>query len=85
MSTTDVPTTASAHPETWKFGFPIYHPADLAAWRSWLVANHDHERGVWVVGWRKASGRTRAPNTGVSASRERTARSAGSQARPTET
>ena len=52
-----VPATASEHPKTWKFGFPIYHPRDLRAWRSWLQANHDRERGVWTASWRKASGR----------------------------
>jgi uncharacterized protein YdeI (YjbR/CyaY-like superfamily) len=54
---TRIPATASDHPATWKFGFPIYHPADLAAWRAWLAANHDTARGVWVASWRKASGR----------------------------
>jgi uncharacterized protein YdeI (YjbR/CyaY-like superfamily) len=54
---TKVPRSASAHPPTWKFDFPIYHPADLAAWRGWLAANHATTRGVWVASWRKASGR----------------------------
>lgn len=61
MSPPDVPATASEHPATWKFDFPIYHPADLAAWRSWLAANHDRERGAWVVSWRKGSGRDAVP------------------------
>jgi uncharacterized protein YdeI (YjbR/CyaY-like superfamily) len=52
-----IPATASDHPATWKFGFPVYHPADLAAWRAWLEANCDTGRGVWVASWRKASGR----------------------------
>jgi uncharacterized protein YdeI (YjbR/CyaY-like superfamily) len=52
-----IPATASDHPATWKFDFPIYHPADLAAWRVWLAANCDTVRGVWVASWRKASGR----------------------------
>jgi uncharacterized protein YdeI (YjbR/CyaY-like superfamily) len=52
-----VPPTASDHPDTWKFGLPVYHPADLAAWRAWLAASSDTARGVWVVSWRKASGR----------------------------
>lgn len=52
-----IPATASDHPARWKFGFPIYHPADRAAWRAWLVANCDTVRGVWVASWRKASGR----------------------------
>jgi uncharacterized protein YdeI (YjbR/CyaY-like superfamily) len=34
---------------------------DLAAWRSWLAAHHDQERGVWVVSWRTGSGRERVP------------------------
>lgn len=50
-----VPVTASEHPATWKFDFPIYHPADLAAWRAWLTANHDQARGVWVANWRTRS------------------------------
>ena len=52
-----IPATASVHPASWKFGFPIYHPADLAAWRAWLAASCDTARGVWVASWRKASGR----------------------------
>lgn len=56
-----VPASASDHPSTWKFDFPIYHPADLAAWRSWLHANHASARGCWVVSWRKASGRAAVP------------------------
>ncbi|MGH9231351.1 MAG: YdeI/OmpD-associated family protein [Acidimicrobiales bacterium] len=54
---TAVPSSASQHPATWKFGFPIYHPRDLEAWRAWLAANHDTSRGVWVAAWRKGSGR----------------------------
>jgi uncharacterized protein YdeI (YjbR/CyaY-like superfamily) len=52
-----IPTTASDHPASWKFDFPIYHPPDLAAWRAWLAASCDTVRGVWVASWRKASGR----------------------------
>jgi uncharacterized protein YdeI (YjbR/CyaY-like superfamily) len=58
---TEVPATASEHPATWKFDFPIYHPPDVGAWRAWLAANHDTARGVWVASWRKASGRDRVP------------------------
>ena len=39
-----VPASASEHPATWKFDYPVYHPADLAAWRAWLVAHHDDTR-----------------------------------------
>lgn len=56
-----VPATASKHPATWKFEFPIYHPRDLAAWRSWLDANHEGARGVWVVSWKKTSGKPAIP------------------------
>ena len=53
-----IPATASEHPASWKFDFPIYHPPDLAAWRAWLTASCDTARGVWVASWRKASGQT---------------------------
>jgi uncharacterized protein YdeI (YjbR/CyaY-like superfamily) len=56
-----IPATASDHPASWKFEFPIYHPEDLAAWRAWLAASHDSARGVWVASWRKASGRDPVP------------------------
>jgi uncharacterized protein YdeI (YjbR/CyaY-like superfamily) len=56
-----VPATASDHPASWKFDFPIYHPRDLAAWRAWLTVNHDGARGVWVASWRGASDRDRVP------------------------
>jgi uncharacterized protein YdeI (YjbR/CyaY-like superfamily) len=56
-----VPPSASRHPATWKFGYPIYHPRDVTAWRSWLAANHETVRGAWVVAWRKASGRDAIP------------------------
>jgi uncharacterized protein YdeI (YjbR/CyaY-like superfamily) len=62
---TKVPATASDHPVTWKFDLPVYHPPGLAAWRAWLAANHDSARGVWVVSWRKASGRDRVPYEGL--------------------
>jgi uncharacterized protein YdeI (YjbR/CyaY-like superfamily) len=56
-----VPASASQHPATWKFSFPIYHPRDLAAWRAWLAAHHDGVGGAWVCTWRKASGRDAVP------------------------
>jgi len=34
------------------------HPEDRIAWRRWLEKNHPESRGVWLVTWRKASGRT---------------------------
>jgi uncharacterized protein YdeI (YjbR/CyaY-like superfamily) len=60
-SRTAVPPSASRHPARWKFDFPIYHPRDRATWRAWLGANHATTRGVWVVSWRKASGKDAVP------------------------
>jgi uncharacterized protein YdeI (YjbR/CyaY-like superfamily) len=54
---TGFPPSASQHPASWKFDYPVYHPADLAAWRAWLAVNHDTTRGVWVASWRTGSGR----------------------------
>jgi uncharacterized protein YdeI (YjbR/CyaY-like superfamily) len=56
-----VPNSASDHPATWKFDFPIFHPADAAAWRAWLQEHHRTARGVWVLSWRKATGRPAVP------------------------
>lgn len=54
---TGVPPTASDHPATGKYDFPLYHPADVAAWRAWLTHHHGTARGVWVVTWRRTTGR----------------------------
>jgi len=55
------PDSASEHPATGRFDFPLFHPVDLAAWRSWLTEHHATERGVWVVSWRATSGIERVP------------------------
>ncbi len=55
------PRTASEHPDTWKYDYPIFHPRDLTAWRAWLDHHHRTARGVWVATWRKASGRSAVP------------------------
>ena len=40
-------------------GAPRIHPEDAAAWRDWMAEHHDDpEPGVWVLEWRRASGRT---------------------------
>jgi uncharacterized protein YdeI (YjbR/CyaY-like superfamily) len=49
---TEVPPSASDHPATWKFGYPIYHPESRGAWRAWLESHQDDARGVWVASWR---------------------------------
>jgi uncharacterized protein YdeI (YjbR/CyaY-like superfamily) len=38
-------------------GKPIFHAETLAQWRDWLAANHASEKGVWLVVWKKATGR----------------------------
>jgi uncharacterized protein YdeI (YjbR/CyaY-like superfamily) len=60
MSATSPP-TASDHPASWKFGYPIFHPEARAAWRAWLAANHDVHKGVWVCSWKAATGRPAVP------------------------
>lgn len=36
---------------------PLVHPENREAWRAWLAANHATSSGVWLVSWRRASGR----------------------------
>ena len=36
---------------------PRIHPESVEEWRAWLVENHQSASGVWLVFWRKASGR----------------------------
>jgi uncharacterized protein YdeI (YjbR/CyaY-like superfamily) len=52
-----VPPSASAHPDTWKFGYPVYHAESRAQWRRWLEVNHATARGVWLCSWRASTGR----------------------------
>jgi uncharacterized protein YdeI (YjbR/CyaY-like superfamily) len=39
-------------------GRPMAGPFDRAGWRDWLSANHAATKGVYLVSWRRASGRT---------------------------
>jgi uncharacterized protein YdeI (YjbR/CyaY-like superfamily) len=34
-------------------------PETLADWRAWLVANHVHKEGVWLITYKKSSGKPR--------------------------
>ncbi|MEM9513160.1 MAG: hypothetical protein AAF978_10860, partial [Cyanobacteria bacterium P01_E01_bin.48] len=34
-----------------------YQPSSRADWRAWLDANHAREEGIWVVNYKKASGK----------------------------
>jgi uncharacterized protein YdeI (YjbR/CyaY-like superfamily) len=36
-------------------------PFDRAGWRAWLIANHGTMNGVYLVSWRRGSGRTSVP------------------------
>ncbi len=36
-----------------------FQPESRAEWRAWLEANHDKASGVWLVSWRRKSGRQR--------------------------
>lgn len=33
----------------------IFYPLNIAAWREWLLANHQHKQSVWVVFYSKSS------------------------------
>jgi uncharacterized protein YdeI (YjbR/CyaY-like superfamily) len=54
---TRVPASASEHPPTWKFGYPVFHPATREAWRAWLEEHQEDAPGVWVASWRSSTGR----------------------------
>ena len=41
--------------------FERFHPPDRSAWRAWLVAHHATSPGVWLVGWKAATGKPRIP------------------------
>ncbi len=56
-----VPPTASEHPATWKFGYPIYHAESRAQWRAWLETHHGTVPGVWLCSWRSSHGGPRCP------------------------
>jgi uncharacterized protein YdeI (YjbR/CyaY-like superfamily) len=58
--TDDLP-TASDHPATWKFGYPIHHPLEREQWRSWLEHHHSTAKGVWLCSWKRATGRPAVP------------------------
>lgn len=56
-----VPASASEHPATWKFDFPIFHAESRDAWRGWLEAHHESARGVWLCSWRRSTERPACP------------------------
>ena len=36
---------------------PRVQPGDRAEWRAWLTANHAESGGVWLVTWKRGTGR----------------------------
>lgn len=36
---------------------PRVHPTTTEEWRAWLVEHHETQTGVWLVAWKKATGR----------------------------
>ena len=40
-------------------GRELVHPETVEQWRAWLAENHARADGVWLVGWRKRTGRRR--------------------------
>lgn len=56
-----VPPSASDHPATWKFDFPIYHATSRPQVRAWFMANHASERGLWLCSWRSRTGKPVCP------------------------
>jgi len=39
-------------------GRPLIHPESIAEWRQWLSRHHADTDGVWLAGWKRASGKT---------------------------
>lgn len=42
-------------------GRPMVGPLDRAGWRAWLIANHASSKGVYLVSWRRPTGRESVP------------------------
>lgn len=56
-----VPPTSSEHPETWKFGYPIYHAESRPQLRAWLETRHADTQGLWLCSWRSGTGKPVCP------------------------
>jgi uncharacterized protein YdeI (YjbR/CyaY-like superfamily) len=39
-------------------GKPMVGPFDRAGWREWLIANHRDSKGVYLMSWKRGSGRS---------------------------
>lgn len=42
-------------------GRPMVGPFDRTGWRAWLIDNHRSSNGVYLVSWRRQTGRTSVP------------------------
>jgi uncharacterized protein YdeI (YjbR/CyaY-like superfamily) len=42
-------------------GKPMIGPFDRTGWREWLISNHESSKGVYLVSWRRATGRSSVP------------------------
>ena len=49
-----MPTTPEIHSD----GRPMVHPESREEWRAWLAAHHDFEESVWMVFWKKPTGKS---------------------------
>lgn len=58
---TTVPPSASSHPATWRFDYPIHHAESRAQVRAWFERYHATAPGMWLCSWRSATGRPRCP------------------------
>ena len=47
-------TETAVHPRDRR---PLVHAETQEEWRAWLAENHDGSKGVWLVSWKKATGR----------------------------
>ncbi len=54
---TDEPLTPAVAPD----GRRMVHAETREAWRTWLAAHYSEPDGVWLVSWKKASGRPAVP------------------------
>ncbi|MDZ7929616.1 YdeI/OmpD-associated family protein [Rhodococcus sp. NPDC076796] len=61
MTAEKTSSSASDHPPTWKFDYPIVHAETRTQWRTWLANNHTSTRGVWLCSWRSTTDRPRCP------------------------
>ncbi|OZC91731.1 hypothetical protein CH254_04435 [Rhodococcus sp. 06-412-2C] len=61
MTASESSSSASDHPATWKFDYPIFHVESRAQWRTWLAHNHTSTRGMWLCSWRNTTDRPRCP------------------------